>query len=409
MNTYQTSVALLIGTLFMDVLILPAAARPLENRISQDPRSTSVEQLDLQILRYAAMYCGFPAPHDTLRVAIHYELPIRLSDAYDQWGQPFIYNEPAIYGSAQFDLYSVGPNGIDENGQGDDISNWQLRRDIASSWATRDDLEFWSRPYRTARLLMEEELASARAASDPVSGSKEADEKRSGSKSWVKELAQRMLMIDGPVILIAAMVWRRRFGLVLLTVATLTTSSFAVPIEPGAVYRYTESQVYYLKWSIIDFRASHCRYPASGDSFTMLADAGLDSLSSLGSARDYWGRPFVMRFPSTRDGELFDLYSVGRNGIDELGDGDDIGVDGTQQVFEEHYAPRPSPAARQEGRALARTSRHETKPSQHGRTDTMRPRDFALVGRWLGYVDAPLIVLFLLAVRWRRENDGAYD
>ena len=39
---------------------------------------------------------------------------------------------------------------------------------------------------------------------------------------------------------------------------------------------------------------------------------------------DEWGRPLVYRFPSKRTEGIFDLYSVGPNGVDEMGQGDDI-------------------------------------------------------------------------------------
>ena len=43
-----------------------------------------------------------------------------------------------------------------------------------------------------------------------------------------------------------------------------------------------------------------------------------------GTFRDYWGHELVYRFPSARPEAVFDLYSVGPNGIDESGKGDDI-------------------------------------------------------------------------------------
>lgn len=41
----------------------------------------------------------------------------------DAWQHDFIYYQPAKTGSGDFDLYSPGPNGVDEHGKGDDISN----------------------------------------------------------------------------------------------------------------------------------------------------------------------------------------------------------------------------------------------------------------------------------------------
>jgi len=39
---------------------------------------------------------------------------------------------------------------------------------------------------------------------------------------------------------------------------------------------------------------------------------------------DPWGRPLVYRCPASAKERLFDLYSTGPNGVDEMGDGDDI-------------------------------------------------------------------------------------
>jgi len=44
----------------------------------------------------------------------------------------------------------------------------------------------------------------------------------------------------------------------------------------------------------------------------------------VGTFRDVWGRELVYRFPPRRRDVLFELYSVGPNGIDEGGEGDDI-------------------------------------------------------------------------------------
>lgn len=40
----------------------------------------------------------------------------------DRWGQPYIYRMPGLHGP--FDLYSIGKNGINDQGALDDISSW---------------------------------------------------------------------------------------------------------------------------------------------------------------------------------------------------------------------------------------------------------------------------------------------
>lgn len=39
----------------------------------------------------------------------------------DAWGQPLVYRYPARRQELVFELYSVGPNGVDQQGEGDDI------------------------------------------------------------------------------------------------------------------------------------------------------------------------------------------------------------------------------------------------------------------------------------------------
>lgn len=46
----------------------------------------------------------------------------------DQWGNEWSYRFPSVRGDeSQYDLWSFGPNGEDEDGEGDDIVSW--RRD----------------------------------------------------------------------------------------------------------------------------------------------------------------------------------------------------------------------------------------------------------------------------------------
>ncbi len=43
----------------------------------------------------------------------------------DPWGQPYRYLNPARHGKQPAELYSFGPNGKDEDGEGDDIASWK--------------------------------------------------------------------------------------------------------------------------------------------------------------------------------------------------------------------------------------------------------------------------------------------
>jgi hypothetical protein len=45
---------------------------------------------------------------------------------YDGWGHPLHYRSPSTRYRDSFDIYSDGPNGLDECGNGDDIVNWDV-------------------------------------------------------------------------------------------------------------------------------------------------------------------------------------------------------------------------------------------------------------------------------------------
>jgi general secretion pathway protein G len=49
--------------------------------------------------------------------------PYLKRDPKDPWGNPYSYRSPGTR-NADFDLYSMGPNGIDDGGGNDDIGDW---------------------------------------------------------------------------------------------------------------------------------------------------------------------------------------------------------------------------------------------------------------------------------------------
>lgn len=49
---------------------------------------------------------------------------LRKDEFVDPWGVDLEYVYPAVHGSLAFDLYSLGRNGMDDKGGGDDLSNW---------------------------------------------------------------------------------------------------------------------------------------------------------------------------------------------------------------------------------------------------------------------------------------------
>lgn len=49
----------------------------------------------------------------------------------DSWGNVIVYKYPAAHSICDFDLYSIGVNGKNENGDGDDI-------DVCKLWGNKD-------------------------------------------------------------------------------------------------------------------------------------------------------------------------------------------------------------------------------------------------------------------------------
>jgi general secretion pathway protein G len=50
--------------------------------------------------------------------------PYLKKEPKDPWGRPYIFKSPGSHNN-DYDLYSMGPNGVDDSGSSDDIVNWQ--------------------------------------------------------------------------------------------------------------------------------------------------------------------------------------------------------------------------------------------------------------------------------------------
>lgn len=57
------------------------------------------------------------------------DMNISLHNFKDSYGNDLIYFFPPKFGDAKYNLYSVGKNGIDEQGRGDDVSAWSIEQD----------------------------------------------------------------------------------------------------------------------------------------------------------------------------------------------------------------------------------------------------------------------------------------
>ncbi|OGX17328.1 MAG: type II secretion system protein GspG [Omnitrophica WOR_2 bacterium RBG_13_44_8b] len=50
--------------------------------------------------------------------------PYLKKEPRDPWVRPYVYKSPGSHNN-DYDLYSIGANGVDDSGAGDDIGNWQ--------------------------------------------------------------------------------------------------------------------------------------------------------------------------------------------------------------------------------------------------------------------------------------------
>jgi general secretion pathway protein G len=88
-----------------------------------------VQAIGTQLMQYEAMNGFYPTteqgvqalvsqpstePHPTRWYPFFRELP------KDPWGTPYVYRCPGIKHPDRYDLYSAGPNRVDDNGAGDD-------------------------------------------------------------------------------------------------------------------------------------------------------------------------------------------------------------------------------------------------------------------------------------------------
>src|SRR5678815_6173878 len=103
-----------------------------------------IESLALALEMYHMDLGKYPDPHDywlTLQRTNMWYFP-EAGPLRDRWGQPLVYRVPGTHGA--FDLYSVGPDGIDNNGERDDVS----------SWAEVNDGFHWERTWPLGRLIL---------------------------------------------------------------------------------------------------------------------------------------------------------------------------------------------------------------------------------------------------------------
>jgi general secretion pathway protein G len=85
------------------------------------------------LLRYKIHIGSYPATEEGLQALVtpaqtgadRWRGPYLKKEALlDAWNKPYQYVRPGTHNPSSFDLWSYGPNGVNDNGGGDDIGNW---------------------------------------------------------------------------------------------------------------------------------------------------------------------------------------------------------------------------------------------------------------------------------------------
>jgi hypothetical protein len=106
------------------VLILYPATRLMDSGPyhKRDKAHRDLEGFSVLLQSFYIRYQRYPSDEEGLRAALAMTPggeAVKDRRISDPWGRPYVYHSKP---SGLPDVYSVGPNGIDEHGQGDDIS-----------------------------------------------------------------------------------------------------------------------------------------------------------------------------------------------------------------------------------------------------------------------------------------------
>ena len=100
-----------------------------------------IDTLDEAVSKFKHDIGRFPSNEEGLRALIQEPalesnwngpyLPYKFIP-HDPWNNKYRYIFPAKHGTKEFDIYSFGPNGKDDKGLDDDLTNWRKRTTVIS-------------------------------------------------------------------------------------------------------------------------------------------------------------------------------------------------------------------------------------------------------------------------------------
>jgi general secretion pathway protein G len=117
----------------------------------------------------------------------------------------------------------------------------------------------------------------------------------------------------------------RAFAFVLLVWVALTLACRGIDDTPEFLAGRTRARIGIVGNALIQFRQETGRFPTTEEGLQVLMDAQQKTGKLLRVIPDDgWGKQLVYKATEGSKGELFLLYSIGPNGIDDGGSGDDI-------------------------------------------------------------------------------------
>lgn len=114
-------VVIIIGTLV--AMVMPRLA----GRTEQAKRAAAKADIEANIASALDLYeidhGSYPENIDVMMEKKEGKGPYLKKKATDPWGNPYKYTYPGTHGD--YDLYSFGKDGVDNSGEGDDVTNWE--------------------------------------------------------------------------------------------------------------------------------------------------------------------------------------------------------------------------------------------------------------------------------------------
>ncbi len=114
-------VVIIIGTLV--AMVMPRLAGRTEEAKRAAAKADINANISSALDLYEIDHGTYPDNLDVLREKKDGKGPYLKKSPIDPWGHPYKYVYPGTH--SDYDLYSFGKDGVDNNGEGDDVANWE--------------------------------------------------------------------------------------------------------------------------------------------------------------------------------------------------------------------------------------------------------------------------------------------